>query len=45
MAETWFNEVYDFPWSASGNRADLTILRTSESIREKWNYVRENRPT
>ena len=39
----WFNEAYDFPaecqWQPGGFDR---LLRTSESIHEKWNYIREN---
>src|SRR5438552_1826940 len=39
----WFNELYDFPrpcrWQSGGFDR---LLRTSESIHDKWNYVREN---
>ena len=39
----WFNEIYEFPgecrWQPGGFDR---LLRTSESIHEKWNYVREN---
>jgi|SRR5205823_8455213 len=39
----WFNELYDFPrpcrWQSGGFDR---LLRTSESIHEKWNYIREN---
>src|SRR4029453_1457400 len=39
----WFNELYDFPaecqWQPGGFDR---LLRSSESIREKWNYIREN---
>jgi putative transposase len=39
----WFNEFYDFPrpcrWQSGGFDR---LLRTSESIYEKWNYIREN---
>jgi hypothetical protein len=39
----WFNELYDLPqplrWQPGGFDR---LLRTSESIHEKWNYIREN---
>src|SRR4029453_16029983 len=39
----WFNESYDerreWGWHAGGFDR---LLRTSESIHEKWNYIREN---
>ena len=39
----WFNELYDFRqpcrWQSGGFDR---LLRTSESIHEKWNYIREN---
>ncbi len=39
----WFNERYEFPnrcrWQPGGFDR---LLRTSESIREKWLYIREN---
>src|SRR5437773_2878218 len=39
----WFNELYDFPrpcrWQPGGFDR---LLRTSESIHDKWNYIREN---
>jgi REP element-mobilizing transposase RayT len=39
----WFNEMYNFPnqcrWQPGGFDR---LLRTSESIREKWLYIREN---
>jgi REP element-mobilizing transposase RayT len=39
----WFNEIYYLPrpcrWQPGGFDR---LLRTSESIREKWNYIREN---
>jgi len=39
----WFNELYDFPrpcrWQSGGFDR---LLRTSESIHDKWNYIREN---
>jgi len=39
----WFNELYDLPqpcrWQPGGFDR---LLRTSESIYEKWNYIREN---
>ena len=39
----WFNESYDareqWRWQPGGFDR---LLRTSESIHEKWNYVREN---
>jgi REP element-mobilizing transposase RayT len=41
--ERWFNESYGacgkWQWQAGGFDR---LLRTSESIHEKWNYVREN---
>jgi putative transposase len=39
----WFNDVYELPekceWQAGGFDR---LLRTSESIHEKWQYIREN---
>jgi putative transposase len=39
----WLNEICAFPpgcrWQPGGFDR---LLRTSESIREKWNYIREN---
>jgi len=39
----WFNESYDargeWRWQPGGFDR---LLRTSESIHEKWNYIREN---
>ena len=39
----WFNELYDLPqpcqWQSGGFDR---LLRTSESIHEKWTYIREN---
>ena len=39
----WFNESYDargkWEWQQGGFDR---LLRTSESVHEKWNYIREN---
>jgi REP element-mobilizing transposase RayT len=39
----WFNESYDAQekWRCQPGGFDR-LLRTSESVHEKWNYIREN---
>jgi len=39
----WFNENYhcDIPWRWQPGGFDR-LLRSSESLHEKWNYIREN---
>jgi putative transposase len=43
MLKRWFNETHELPgkcqWQPGGFDR---LLRTSESIHEKWNYIREN---
>jgi putative transposase len=39
----WFSESYGAGEKGSGSRVDLTVFfETSDSIHEKWNYIREN---
>ena len=39
----WFNSAHDFPAGCQWQPGEFDrLLRTSESIREKWNYIREN---